>query len=324
MNPYTESLRPVWDNPTSVFVDQERLEVVAQGLAAESLRIPSWNDPVFLSQDDERLVDFLGVGNAINFAFTDFTTHKKFEVSLDDRIWRGAFGMWACLLRADRSGVRVLDGYFLRTISDEEGRSLLAGLSPVPMLEERISILREVGAGLCQHYGGRFAHLFKASGYRAFGPGGILARLLEHLPSFRDESSHEMTGRSLMFHKRAQLLAMMYQGRALVSSRLPSLVDWRELGPISDYAIPKALQNMGILRYSGDLMTAIEDRAIIPRDSIWEQELRAQCSQAQKILLERIAALGATDASYLHLDYALWSKGRGGKAPHHLTRTTAY
>jgi len=64
--------------------------------------------------------------------------------------------------------------------------------------------------------------------------------------------------------------------------------------------------------------------AIDPSSSIAEQEIRAQATHAQILVLNEINSLRPNPLTFLELDYKLWMLGRGVAAPHHLTRTTAY
>lgn len=325
MNPFIDSLYTIWDNPTSVFLNLEVLSQVAANVAGEKMEIPSWRDPVFPRDDDETFVNFIGVGNSINFAFTDFDSYESFSVEYGGIVWRGAFAMWACLLRAVERGIDILSGRYLEGIEETQCEEIFEGLSPIPMLEERCQILREVGEVLCAKYRGSFANLFEVSGYRVFGEGmGIVDRLVADFPSFCDESKHATTGKILRFHKRAQLLAMMYQGRALSATKLAKLANFDDLGPIADYAVPKALHTTGILTYSEALWEKIKNRKQIEKDSVEEQELRAQTVHAQVKLQQQLNKLRTSKVNILQLDYRVWSMGKGGGEPHHLTRTIAY
>lgn len=322
-NPFWESLKPIWNSPTCVWVSHTDVIRVANALATEDFTIPSWHEPVFPEKDEE-FFDFIAVGNAINFAFTNFETGKSFATEYRGSSWRGAFGMWACLRKATEDGVPLTSANFLASLTPSKCSDLFAGDPPIPMLEERCTILREVGRVLGQHYDGRFQNLLASSKGRAFGRGGLVTELLERFPSFRDESLHRKSGTRLQFQKRAQLLAMMYQGRARTSKVLPPLSDSADLGPIADYSVPRALHAQGILTYSTELAQRIASRCEIPKDSVEEQEIRAQATGAQIQLLNEIHAHRDSPLTFLELDFKLWMLGRSVSGPHHLTRTTAY
>jgi hypothetical protein len=232
--------------------------------------------------------------------------------------------MWACLRRALESGVKILDAGFLRHLDAQRCEQIFAGAVGIPMMAQRLEILREMGDILATRYQGSFHNVFEEARFRAFGNGGVVNRLVADFPSFRDESVHVPSGALLRFHKRAQLFAMMYQGRALTSKKLTRISDAILVGPIADYDLPKTLHAMGVLRYSPEVEQKVRTWSLIERDSLEEQEIRAQTIHAQVDLVRRINELRTDGVSILALDYHLWTLGRALKEPHHITRTTAY
>jgi len=323
MNPFTGTLEPVWESPTCVWIDSEVVAEIARKIAVESFPTPAWREEVFPT-DDMAFLDFIGVGNAINFAFTDFETHQSFSVQYRDTLWRGAFAMWACLRRALDGGLDLFSGEYLSRVSVQDVGQIFAGESPIPMLQERRAILNEVGAVLSELFDGRFRNVFLNGQAIALGRDGLVNRLVDSFPSFRDESVHRASGALLKFQKRAQLMAMMYQGRAVNSGLLRGLRDFANIGPIADYSVPRALHSSGILQYASELEARIRSRQLIEKDSIAEQEIRAQTVHAQVVLLAAINRLRSSPITFIELDYKLWTMGRGAKNPHHLTITTAY
>jgi hypothetical protein len=323
MNPFTATLETIWQRPTCAWISESAIASVAERLAVEEFPTPAWRDPIF-PIDDLVFLDFLGIGNAINFAFTDFDTRQSFSIEYRGTKWRGAFAMWACLQRSLENGINVLSGDVLRTMSFDTVREIFAGQPSIPMLEDRWGILRQIGIVLCDRYKGRFHNFFQNAQPRAFGADGIVTRLLQEFPSFRDESLHRASGRVLKFEKRAQLMSMMYHGRAVSSAVLPMLTDFADVGPIADYGIPRALHSVGILKYAPDVEAQVASGKVIERDSVAEQEIRAQAIQAQLKLLTILNQLRESRISFIELDYKLWTLGRQAKELHHLTETTAY
>src|SRR5260370_27732219 len=99
MNPFTTTLEPVWQAPTCVWISSDAVAVTSQKIAGEGFPTPSWREDVFPS-DDLAFLDFVGVGNAINFAFTDFETHQSFSVQYKGTLWRGCVRAWCVLCTA--------------------------------------------------------------------------------------------------------------------------------------------------------------------------------------------------------------------------------
>lgn len=322
-NPYFASLKPIFDDPRFVFVDEKKIKEAAVVLGTKELYAPSWKNQALPDGDYKAFVDFLGVDSSINFCFTNPTTKERFQVKYKGEVFSGYFAMLACLKRALDEGIPILDCKWLKNITYKQGENVFRGITRIPLFEERIAILHEVGRTLEEKYGGHFYNLFEEAGYLSFRKdrGGVVDRLIRDFPSFWDASWHEPSQNYLQFHKRAQLFAITYQNDALLSDgRFPLLFDADDLGPPADYRVPQVLKNMGILVYKRCLEDRINKRTLLSKDSIEEQEIRAQMIYAMIRLCEEAGNwIGP-------IDYKIWEIGTklGSRDPHHLTYTTAY
>ena len=115
-NKVLESTRFLIEDPEYVFIDKSKLEEVAERFAQEELIIPSWESPVMLDGMGTEFIDFVFLGNSINFAYTDFESKQKFTTEYKGQEYRGAFGMWASLKKAIEQGIPLLDGGYLKDI----------------------------------------------------------------------------------------------------------------------------------------------------------------------------------------------------------------
>lgn len=333
-NPFVKSLRPIWKNPRHVYVNGERIENVARKLCREKADAPSWKEPIF----PEKPADFMKlilIANAVNFCFTDPWTKLKFAVNYDGTLWRGSMAMAACLKRALDEGRPIFSADYLENLTMAEAANIFrtdcrVGEYPIPLLNERHAALVELGTSLKRNFNGSFLAIYEISDFRAFNNGrGLVELLIKYFPSFNDISVSK-AGKTFQFQKRAQLLAMVYQGRAMSSFGwpFPVLKDADALGPIADYAVPAALEEMGILVYSQEVKRKIMNREIIKPGSREEIEIRAQTVYAMLKLMKEInkirPATGRGTINIMELDYMIWNLGRGVETPHHLTPTTAY
>lgn len=324
MNPYLDSL--ILENPKHVFIDESKLKEIAKKFAKEDFKVPNWRTPVFFQQDSREFIDFLGVGNSINFCFRDLKTKKRFCTKYKCQDWEGAFGMWASLKRALEEGISVLDPTFLATLDLDTARHIFRGDPPLSMMEERVTCLRETGKSLLKNYES-FYDLFRKSEWRAFNIAGrgIVERLADEFYSYDDLSIHPTNRKPMYFYKRANLLVLMYQGRALSSfGALPLVRDVSCLTPPADYEVPKSLKYLGILRYDILLEEQIRKQQPIPKDDICVIEIRSQMVKAVCQLIDEVNKLRDEPISIVEMDYKLWSEGRDSPEPHHLTETTAY
>ncbi len=332
MNPFVESTKVVWENPQYVFVNEQAVADLACKMAADDLKAPTWREEVF-PESDNQILEFLGVANAINFCFTDFKTGNKFDVEYptgSGQIKKGAFAMAACLKRALDESVPVLDSKFLMNLGAREARSIFrCHKTEIPMFRERVENLRNVGYKLSASPLKSFKQLFERCDCRLFDSGGrgILNTLPRMFDSYQDVFFWDNGRHIVRFQKRAQLLVLVYQGRALSSAgRLPLLKDPEKIGPIADYEVPRALRFFGILRYYKNLSELVDGGVEIPKNSRMEIEIRAQTVQAMANLLTRINQLRPRNRqiTMVELDYAIWSAARNIPQQHHYTYTTAY
>lgn len=329
MNPCTQSCAFVANHSKSVFVNDEQIDKYATELMSQNFKIPSWRTLVY-PEDDDKIIEFLGVINSVNFCFTDFNTHKKFDIEYPEgsgKIWSGAYGMTMCFKRALDEGIPVTDPQFLMRLTEKEAEHIFRHKNtPIPMLQERVYNLKNVGSTLFRCFES-FEWIFRKNDFRFFS---IVNDLFSYFNSYYD--SGFVKGREIFFMKRAQLFPMMYHGRALSSDgRLQPIRDPENFGPIADYEVPKILKHFGILRYSVELAARVDDGMILEKGSAMEIEIRAQTVNAMSDLLCRVNEKRLSDElipiTMAELDYAIWNMGRSDefkKLRHHYTYTTAY
>ncbi len=331
-NPVKHSFMSVIDDSKHVKIDKIALSAYVDSLGDKAFSLPDWKLPVFLEGDDDKTIDYFFLGNAINFAFNDFETGVKYKFHYKDTDWMGAFGMWAALKAAVEDRRLSLDGDCIRVngkplsqIEPSDLDGILQKDSKIPMFNERVEILREIGKGLELFYGGHASNLISA-GRELFGPSGVITRITADFPSFKDISRYG--GNDIVFNKRAQLAIVMIYERFLADGqKLFSDRDMNEITVFADYELPKILHALGILTYDSDLENRIQSGMLIERDSEEEVELRANTIYAVELLKTMINAKRAPDKAVnaLNIDYLLWSEGRKMKDKKaHMTKTTNY
>ncbi|MFQ5525671.1 MAG: queuosine salvage family protein [Thermoanaerobaculia bacterium] len=323
-SPVLDSLRPVIRGSEHVRTDVARIGEVARWMAYEKLPFPQFGldfDPV---TEREQAIDFTMVSNTINTAFTDFETGVKFKTDYQGQTWSDSMAMTACLKRAIAEGVPVLDGRYLAEVTHSELAGIFSGNIEMPMLDEKLAVLNQVGERLAEHYDGFFHNFLETCSPRLFDGGkGLIDRLIDEFPRFDDSSSWR--GHKVHFHKLAQLT---YWG--LHSAFKPHggfrIDDIASMTAFADYIVPVALRVMGILVYSTELEKKINSGRLIPRDSDEEIEIRAHMIYATALLTEDINALRPDDSQIIipQLDARLWSSYHTTHWPHHLTKTIMY
>ena len=154
------------------------------------------------SADD--VIDFILTADCVDTAFTDFSTHVKFQVDYAGRHWSDSDGLFACMKRAMDNGIPILDGKFLAQVTRPELERIFAGNIEMPMLDEKMEVWHQVGAVLAEKYNGRFHNFVKSCPPRLYDNGaGIVDRMVREFPRFNDVSPYD--GATIKIYKLPQL-----------------------------------------------------------------------------------------------------------------------
>jgi hypothetical protein len=286
--------------------------------------LPQIAVPYGLEKTPDTAIDFIMVSNTINSAFTDFTTHVKFQVDYAGQRLSDSDAMVACLKRAMDRGIPILDGKFLAKVTRPELEKIFAGNMEIPMLDEKMEVLHQAGEVLAAKYDGRYFNFVKSCPPRLYDSGnGLVERLVKEFPRFNDVSQYD--GHEVKIYKLAQLGYWgMYSGMSKTSGF--RLEDASKFTAFADYIVPVALRLMGITSYSRQLEHAINIYQPIPRDSRQEIEIRAHSLYATALLAEEVNKLRPPDLQVIipQIDARIWTHYHTTHWPHHLTRTIMY
>jgi len=267
------------------------------------------------------------IRNAVNFSFWPDPGETRWTVrGPGDKILDGSTAAYFRIENAIRLGL-INPFYFpflCRLDKDELSQIFLGdGGSEIPMLEDRLRCLGELGRGVPIQGPDGIRDLLDRNDRSA---PGLVRYLVSHVPNFDDSTDVFGSGDTVRFHKRAQLAAMEIQ-RVLLDGHREGFADIGDLTALSDYRLPQLFRELGILAYNEGLAELIDEETDLPRDSIGEVCIRAATvwgAEYLRLELERQLKQPITAAQ---LDYVLWKKARELKdsmRPHHRTRTTAY
>jgi hypothetical protein len=324
-SPVLESVRPAIERSRDVETHIEKIVEVAGWMGYEELPMPDYALPFGIGAGDYReTIDFILTTSCIDTAFTDFSTHEKFQVEYGGRNWSDSDALFACMKRAVDKGVPMLDGKFLANVTRKEMETLFGGNIELPMLEEKMKILNHVGKVLAGRYKGRFHSFVASCSPRLYDDGnGLVERLVSEFPRFDDVSPYD--GHTIKFYKLPQL-AIWFLHTSLGKSGKFRIDDLQTMSAFADYIVPVALRLLGITSYSAGLERAIKGYQLIPHDSAWEVEIRAHCIYASALLAEEINQLRPSDRQIVtpQIDARLWTHYHTTWWPHHLTKTIMY
>jgi Queuosine salvage protein len=323
--PVLDSMRPVIEKSRDVHAHINKIVDVAGCMAYEDLPMPDYVLPLRLGEGNaDETIDFILTATCIDTAFTDFSTHIKFQVDYAGRTWSDSDALFACMKRTLDSGTRILEGDFLARVTRSDMERIFAGNIELPMLDEKTQIWKQVGAVLAERFAGRFHNFVRSCSPKLYDDGnGLVDRLITEFPRFNDVSQYD--GHSVKFYKLAQL-GIWFLYSSLGKADKFRVNDLNRMTAFADYIVPVALRLLGITSYSPELESAINSHKMIPGDSRWEVEIRAHCIYATALLAEEINKLRPSDRQVIvpQVDARLWTHYHTTWFPHHLTKTVMY
>jgi hypothetical protein len=324
-SPVLESVKYAVESSRDVQTHYDKIVEVASWMAYEELPMPEFTLPFGVGQGDtDQAIDFVMVADSIDTAFTDFTHFEKFQVDYAGQHWSDSDAEFACIKRAVDNGVPFLDGNYLEKMTRADLDKVFQGNIEMPMLDEKLEVLHQVGQVLAQKYDGRFHNFVKSCSPKLYDNGnGLIDRLVKEFPRFNDVSM--LDGHEIKFYKLAQLGVWMLYATLHPMGKF-RLDDPQKMTAFADYIVPVALRLHGITSYSERLEAAINSHQLIPRDFRWEVEIRAHCIYATALLTEEINKLRPPGMQVIipQIDARFWTHFHTTTWPHHLTRTIMY
>lgn len=318
MNRVLKSTRNVIEKAKLVRIDQAQLEKFADNF--DHSDVSHWLNaaPLDLALlSNEEKLNFLLIFNSVSFCYWG---DPKWTIEYRGENADGAWGMITAIGRAMHEGIPIFDPTYRSRISKEDFAHLLRGNVEIPLLNERHKIFQETGFKLLEKWDGDFSKLVSTAEKDAIK---LLNFILETFPSFEDTETYD--NQSVYFLKRAQLLvADIYQ---LFGKRgYGELLNVGEITACADYKLPQALRKFGILNYSPELASRIDQRVELISGSPEEVEIRASVIWAVEMIKQRVHKR-LPQITSMEINDHIWlytQTKRPDDKPYHLTRTTAY
>jgi len=307
----------------NAWIDEEQLDLLAEQWTQDSneatIAPPSWYDRYHFYDGTERTVNWILVLDAMNFCFWSEKDQPRWQVNYKGELLNGYLAEAAALTRAVEEGVPLWDAQYLSTISAEDLATIFRGEHTIPLFEQRLQNLREVGRVLLEHYDGQFTNAIVQVNGSAVQLALLLAR---HFPSFHDVTLYRT--QTVRFLKRAQIcVADLFS--SFSGTGWGAFSDIDQLTIFADYKLPQVLRHYGVLVYHPTLAERIDNQHLIAAGSEEEVELRAAtiwvCELLRRAMLRRGSATTAAQ-----IDLRLWLLGQqsADMKPYHRTRTIFY
>ncbi|KAL8476956.1 hypothetical protein ACS0TY_029306 [Phlomoides rotata] len=213
----------------------------------------------------------------------------------------------------------AFDADRLQKYTGPELRKMLKWPRPLPLEDERVRLLHEVGFELERSFDGKASRLVESCEKSA---AKLVDLITSHFPGFRDHTVYK--GHQVFLYKRAQIFASDVWG-AFKGQGYGELNDIESVTMFADYIVPAVLQQLGVLKYSPSLSRAIESNAEISSGSEEEVELRACTVHAVEELRDFINNRYGKQVLSVELDLWLWAFGvRCHSLKHHRTLSIYY
>ncbi|KAH7876129.1 uncharacterized protein C8R40DRAFT_1043548 [Lentinula edodes] len=359
LNPVIDSAEFAYKQTNIVQVNDEGISVAARHIyhkiKVESYTPRTWRthplhlipvEPYVASEpSNKKVLDWIFLISSLNFSFwSSREGHPdrygvEWKSGWDDlgdsrRLWTGYWSLVAALNRAlHDDNIPISDPYFYSSkvlcpdsLIESVFRPASQCSETVPLLQERISVMREVGFILCTSFGGSYQGFLEEFQRRHDGQGtalDLVKMVTDTFPSFRDEVFYN--GKRVCFWKRAQILvaetwAAFYPDPTVTNThplfpgiRGPVIQD---LTMFADYRVPQILHHLRILVYPASLVRKLGEGIDIAPGSKEETSLRAGSIVAVERLKDAILALIAeapnqsnsipNEVSSVLIDFFLW------------------
>lgn len=176
---------------------------------------------------------------------------------------------------------------------------------PIPLLQERIKCLHEVGNVLLENFEGSFENVVKKADKSAVT---LLDLIVNNFKCFKDEATYK--DHKVAIYKRAQILIGDIWA-CFNNEGIGEFKDIDEITMFADYRIPQTLLFFGVFEYSEDLKKKLQENKILENGEDDEVEIRA-CSIHAVELLKEYANKKLTDKKInaILIDHFLWDYRR--------------
>ncbi|MEK6840452.1 MAG: queuosine salvage family protein [Nanoarchaeota archaeon] len=318
-NNVLETTKFVVDNSKHVRINKNKIKDFCKNFNYHSIKNWMEYSPFNIeSLSDNKKLHFLLIFNAISFSYW---SNPKWSVEYNGKIFdRGSWSLVVALGRAIDEEIPILNPNYLSNISDKDLRHILRGNTTIPLFEERLKILREIGIVLVKRFDGDFSNLVKLAKKDAIK---LVKLIVSNFSNFNDIS--EYGGKKIFFYKRAQALVegiySLFKGKGF-----GNLKNISKLTACADYKIPQILRKLGILVYDNELSGKIDNQIEIPKGNELEIEIRANTIWAVEYIKKELRVL-SKNINSIHINDYLWLNAGSSsikEKPHHLTRTIFY
>ncbi|KAG0222834.1 hypothetical protein B0O80DRAFT_478628 [Mortierella sp. GBAus27b] len=243
-------------------------------------------------------VDWIFLVDLLNFSFwsdididdTGIPHPDRYCVTFQGVGYTGYWSMVAAINRALEEGIAITSPEVFGSeerLSDKDIERVFRSdtKEQVPLLQDRIRVMREAGQVLVEKFGGSFVNCIAQADNSALK---LVDIITSNFSCFRDES--DFCGRKVQFYKRAQILVADLWA-CFENKGYGEFKDIDEITMFADYRVPQALYHFHCLQYSPELINILERGEMLPNGSQFEVEIRGNAIWSVELIRRRILEL---------------------------------
>ncbi|KAI8577001.1 hypothetical protein K450DRAFT_274173 [Umbelopsis ramanniana AG] len=333
----------IHENSQHVFIPSSGIEsaakVVFENMKTREYSTKTWKmHPLNPKVANESAINWIFLVDLLNFSFwserdpddKSVPNPARYAVEYQGVKYTGYWALCACINRACQEGYPILKPqWWAKDASDDVLLHVFRSDTEeqMPMVKERIRVMREDGGALLKYYDGTFINCIKEANGSAMK---LLQIITRHFKSFNDEHTFHL--RKVQIFKRAQILIAdiwaCFDGQGL-----GYFEDIDQITMFADYRVPQALYHLGCLEYSKDLIQKLRDHQNFPSGCSEEVEIRGNSIWAVELLRQRIQHMideqnSDMKVNAILLDFYIWDYAKEIQGtvdiPTHRTRSVYY
>jgi len=234
--------------------------------------VGSWRADHTLNPKDlsEATVDWIFLVDTLNFSFWEARIEDLAIIRYNGEDYTGYWSLCAAVNRALQEGIPLTSAEYMKNVTLEQLKHIFRSENnrQIPMLDERVQVLRETGNALQDYFGGSISNCIKACKGSAQE---LIKRIVSHFPSYSDTAV--FAGKKVLLYKRVQILVAdlwaCFEGQSY-----GYFEDIDIITMFADYRVPQGLAYIGALQYSEKLMDRLREGEILHSGNPIEVEIR--------------------------------------------------
>src|SRR3989344_3189536 len=153
MKAILDSIQPVIKDSKFVRIDGGAILKFSKQVEAKDMEDSEFGWETTLPKDapEEKQIALPFVYNTVNFCYWG---KPKWTIEINGKFHDGSAGMLRAVKNAIDNGFNLLDPEYLANISEEDLATILRGNVEIPLFQERLRLLRELGKNLLEKYSG--------------------------------------------------------------------------------------------------------------------------------------------------------------------------